>query len=76
MLPLIADYAVYLGAGCYADLGSYVGEVKLYTSNGERITNEIILDQSMLDRLMSWNADTVRQLMNDQQQSKETNTHE
>lgn len=70
-MVLTTEHALYLGDGCYVDLGSYVGEVKLYTSNGECATNEIMLDQRMLDRLMSWNANTVQKLMNDQQPTKE-----
>lgn len=40
---------VYVGDGCYAEFK--YGEVELTTRNGERVTNSIVLDYGMIEKL-------------------------
>ena len=43
----------YLGDGVYVEV-DVSGDIKLYTSNGYTITNEIILDTQIATALVKW----------------------
>lgn len=43
---------IYLGDGLYAEDQGY--QIRLYASNGLTTTNEVFLDQSMLQKLNNW----------------------
>jgi hypothetical protein len=45
---------IYLGDGCYAEQGHWVGEVCVYASNGMTRTDQVYLDLAMIDQLHAW----------------------
>lgn len=45
---------IYLGDGAYVEMGSWVGQTCVYTSNGITRTNKVYLEIDMIDKLHRW----------------------
>jgi len=46
--------ATYLGDGVYAEEDSYITQIRLYTSNGVKVTNEIFLEPQSIHKLIKF----------------------
>lgn len=44
----------YLGDGLYAEEGHWPGQIRLYASNGVTVSNEVFLEDNMLEVLTDW----------------------